>query len=159
MTGISFMSRQRLGPERIVMHSLLGLAVMLLLGSVWPRARAEPAQPCVAESGSLIPTVVPSRIYGKPVAVNVYLPPCYQADGPARYPVIYLLHGNSADETQWPDLNVQRAADGLISQGAPPFVVIMPGAAYSERIDYGAFVIRELLPGIEAQYPVQAVRS
>src|SRR5260221_54048 len=35
----------------------------------------------------------------------------------------------------------------------------MPGATYEDGIDYGAFVMKELLPGIESQYRVQGFRS
>jgi enterochelin esterase-like enzyme len=132
---------------------------MAVFGSPWLSVSAQQAPQCATESGSMVLTAVPSAIYGKPVAVNVYLPPCYAADRPTLYPVIYLLHGGNADETQWPDLNVQSAADTLISHGAPPFVVVMPGATYYESIDYGAFVVKELLPTVESQYHVKAVRS
>lgn len=137
------------------------ITVMLLIflsGSPWLWARAKRPQQCETESSRIVPTTVPSAIYGKSVAVNVYLPPCYAADPSSLYPVIYLLHGGAADETQWPDLNVQLAADALIRQGMPPFVVIMPGATYYVSLDYGAFVIKELLPGIESQYQVKTSR-
>jgi enterochelin esterase-like enzyme len=103
-------------------------------------------------------TTIPSTIYRKPVAVNVYLPPCYAAEQSSSYPVIYLLHGGGDDETQWPDLNVQNAASALIDRGETPFVVVMPGAAYYATLDYGTFVLKELLPGIEAQYRVKTSR-
>jgi enterochelin esterase-like enzyme len=141
--------------KRIIVITLL----ILLSGSPWLWARAKQPEQCETVSGRIVPTTVSSAIYGKPVAVNVYLPPCYAADQSSLYPVIYLLHGGAADETQWPDLNVQIAADALIRQGTPPFVVIMPGATYYVSLDYGAFVIKELLPGIESQYRVETSRS
>jgi enterochelin esterase-like enzyme len=135
--------------------------ILLIALSSTPRlwAKAQQTWQCDIESGHIVRTTVSSAIYGKPVSVNIYLPPCYSADRLSLYPVIYLLHGGAADETQWPDLNVQLSANALIGQGAPPFVVIMPGAAYYEKIDYGAFVIKELLPGIESQYRVETLRS
>lgn len=138
---------------------ITGILLIALSGSPGLWARAQQTQQCETESSRIVLTAVPSAIYGKPVAVNVYLPPCYAADQPSLYPVIYLLHGGAADETQWPDLNVQLAADALIGHGTPPFVVIIPGAAYYDSIDYGAFVIKELLPGIESQYRVKTLRS
>src|SRR5260221_2944219 len=122
-------------------------------------ATAKQAQQCETQSGQIAFTTVPSTVYDKPVAVNIYLPPCYAADQADPYPVIYLLHGGNADETQWPDLNVQIAADNVIRKGRTPFVVVMPGAVYAERIDYGAFVIKDLLPAIESQYRVEGVRD
>jgi enterochelin esterase-like enzyme len=140
-------------------HVITGILLIAVSGSPWLRLSAQQTQPCGIESGRIVLTAVPSAIYGKPVAVNVYLPPCYATDQSSLYPVIYLLHGGAADETQWPDLNVQISADALISHGTTPFVVIMPGAAYSDSVDYGTFVITELLPSIETQYQVMSLRT
>lgn len=58
--------------------------------------------------------------------VSVYLPPCY-ADT-IKYPVLYLLHGISGDETAW--LSLGRAAqvcDNLIAQSRiKPLIIVMP---------------------------------
>ncbi len=148
----------------------IGAALILLTGSVLSPVGAEQTQSCPPQAGTarseavspvsqMVPTTEPSTIYGKPQPVRVYLPPCYAPDNPIRYPVIYLLHGASADETQWPDLNVQSAADKLFGLGVPPFVVVMPGAPYGDAVDYSAYVLKELLPGIESRYRVQTVRA
>jgi enterochelin esterase-like enzyme len=101
---------------------------------------------------------VASTVYNRPVAASVYLPPCYdQLPGPL--PVIYLLHGANTDETQWPDVGVQAAADGIIAQGGRPFVVVMPGGPYQNDGDYEAFVLHDVLPGIEAQLRVSQAGS
>jgi enterochelin esterase-like enzyme len=152
------MSRRPPDRRRANSRLIAGALLIALLGSPRLSVSARQPQQCETRAGQMVPAVVPSTIYGKPVAVNVYLPPCYTADSPSPYPVIYLLHGGNADQTQWPDLNVAIAADALIDQGAPPFVVVMPGAAYARNIDYGAFVIQDLLPGIESQYRVQTDR-
>ncbi|MHB8628667.1 MAG: alpha/beta hydrolase [Aggregatilineales bacterium] len=138
---------------------LIGILLIALSEGPWLWTSAKQTQQCETELGRIVPTVVPSGVYGRPVAVNVYLPPCFAADQLSLYPVIYLLHGGAADETQWPDLNVQLSADALIGHGASPFVVIMPGAAYYDGIDYGRFVIKELLPYIESLYRVTTFRS
>ncbi len=59
-------------------------------------------------------------MYAAPIAASVYLPPCYNTITDAL-PAVYLLHGASADETQWPDVRVQSEADALIARGAQPF--------------------------------------
>jgi enterochelin esterase-like enzyme len=137
---------------------IVGILVIVLSGSPSLWAGASHPQPCAIASGQIVLTTIPSTIYRKPVAVNVYLPPCYATEQSSSYPVIYLLHGGGDDETQWPDLNVQDAASALIDHGETPFVVVMPGAAYYATLDYGAFVLKELLPGIEAQYRVKTSR-
>jgi enterochelin esterase-like enzyme len=156
---ISFTLRRPPGHSRTNKRVIIVYLMIVLYGSPCLSARARQTQQCETESGEIVPTTVSSAIYGKSVAVNIYLPPCYSADRLSFYPVIYLLHGGAADETQWPDLNVRLSANALIGHGALPFVVIMPGAAYYDRIDYGAFFIKELLPGIESQYRVQTLRS
>ncbi len=135
------------------------LLVFTLTGSLRVWAQSGTPEECDNEASRVELTEVSSTMYGQPVAVNVYLPPCYGTDPSKRYPVIYLLHGGGSDETQWPDLNVQQDADSLIRQGEAPFVVVMPGADYMAILDYGAFVIKDLLPGIEAQYQVETERA
>jgi enterochelin esterase-like enzyme len=137
-------------------------ALSLLLGCGVPVAAAAPLGPrmaaravCPAPTSQIMLTSVPSAVYGKNVAVSVYLPACYDAAG-GMLPVIYMLHGGNADETQWPDLRVQPEADGLIAGGAAPFVVVMPGGVYRDGLDYAAFVLGDLLPGIEQQFAVKA---
>jgi enterochelin esterase-like enzyme len=124
-----------------------------------PAATATPARtPCPESVGVLRRTTVASAVYGAPVPISVYLPPCYTAArGPL--PVVYLLHGGNADETQWPDVGVLPAADALIGRGAAGFIVVMPGGAYRAKLDYAAFVLHDLLPGVEQQFRVSTVRS
>lgn len=59
--------------------------------------------------------------------MHVYLPPGYET-GPARYPVVYLLHGGGDADSTW--IDVGRAnfiLDNLIARGeAKPMVVVMP---------------------------------
>ncbi len=103
---------------------------------------------CHETTGQIMTLSLASAAYGQPVAISVYAPPCYDWT-PGRLPVIYLLHGGGTDETQWPDLNVQIDADALIAQGAPPFMVVMPGGLYREDVDYEAFVLNDLIPGVQ----------
>lgn len=102
----------------------------------------------------MITLSVASTVFGRPVAASVYLPACYDWTTGAL-PVIYLLHGGNTDETQWPDLRVRQEADALIDQGAAPFVVVMPGGLYGVAIDYAAFVLNDLIPGIEGRLRVR----
>jgi len=113
---------------------------------------------CAQLSGQIITLEIASAVYQRPVATSVYLPPCYDQTL-APLPVIYLLHGAGTDQTQWPAVGVQTAADALIAQGAPPFVVVMPGAAYAANLDYEAFVLNDLIPGIEGQVLVSQAAS
>jgi enterochelin esterase-like enzyme len=136
---------------------------MLLLASCAPPALAalptpDPSLVCREHAGQIRSTTISSTVYGTAVATSIYLPPCYAA-ATERLPVIYLLHGGNADETQWPDLRVQPAADELIAHGAAPFVVIMPGGDYRANLDYATFVLNDLLPAMERHVHVSTDRA
>jgi enterochelin esterase-like enzyme len=105
----------------------------------------------------MLSTTVQSAVYGAPVAISVYEPPCYSTSD--QLPVIYLLHGGNADETQWPDLRVQPEADRLIAQGAAPFVVVMPGGDYSAQRNYADFVLADLIPEAQRRFHISASAS
>ncbi len=113
------------------------------------------ANPCQASSGSITRVTITSTVYAKQIPASVYLPPCYESST-APLPVIYLLHGANTDETQWPDLRVQPEADTLIANGAPPFVVVMPGGEYLTGLDYAAFVLDDVLPAMHDQLNIRA---
>src|SRR5579885_1393948 len=139
-------------PKAMNRRVVISLLSVILFANPYMVSGAKQTPQCDSKSGQIELTSVRSTVYGEPVPVNVYLPPCYSAESSGLYPVIYLLHGGNADETQWPDLNVLTAADDLIDDGASPFVVVMPGAIYTERINYGTFVLKDMLPSIQKQY-------
>jgi len=118
----------------------------LLVGA---QADSSHASPCTQRAGQMERLTLASHQFGSDVRINVYLPPCGDTSG---LPVIYLLHGASADETQWPDLKVQSAADALIASSAKPFLVVMPGGIYRPGLDYTRFILSELMPFIERHY-------
>ncbi len=148
----------RIGPKWIRRSSLplmfMALFLMRIPDSAGSGAFTPNANQCPTRSGQIISTTVPSIVYSQPVPASVYLPPCYESLT-EPLPVIYLLHGGGADETQWPDLRVQAEADTLIANGAPPFVVVMPGGVYEPRIDYAAFVLNDLLPAMNDQLSIR----
>ena len=47
---------------------------------------------------------------GKEKRMHVYLPPDYEADTGARYPVLYLNHGGGDDDSLWTRTDPRRAA-------------------------------------------------
>lgn len=151
--------QRRSGLKRIIRSSLLltGLAIFLLgvPGLAGTSASDPIVDQCSARPGKIVQAMIPSTVYAQPVPVSVYLPSCYESTtGPL--PVIYLLHGGNADETQWPDLRIQAKADALIAKGARPFVVVMPGGVYQTGIDYAAFVLNDLLPAMNDQLTIRA---
>ena len=67
-----------------------------------------------------------SQISGGSRTYSLYLPPCYRA-GQARYPLLMLLHGSDADDSQWERLGFLDALDAAIqSNAAPAMIALMP---------------------------------
>lgn len=86
-------------------------------------------------------------------AVIVHLPPCYDTTQ-SQYPVLVLIHGAGADETQWPDVGALSAADDLAISGAiAPVIVVIPDvnrSADTEAVD--SFVENDLLQWVDSTY-------
>lgn len=63
---------------------------------------------------------------GKILKMNVYLPKGYSRT--ERYPVLYLFHGLSSDQTYWmPNLDLEKRADALIAAGKiKPLIIVAP---------------------------------
>ena len=70
-----------------------------------------------------------SNILKGEVKYSIYLPDGYDTSE-RSYPVLYLLHGWTDDETAWVQYgNVQQIADKTIqSQAATPMIIVMPDA-------------------------------
>jgi enterochelin esterase-like enzyme len=109
---------------------------------------------------------VESKILGHPVRYSVYLPPDYDTSDRA-YPVVYLLHGFSDDETAWVQLGeIQQAADkGIASQKLAPMIIVMPDGGRSWYINsfdgsvrYEDFFFQEFIPSVEGRYRIRASR-
>lgn len=85
---------------------------------------------------------------------DVYFPPCYGNGSQVEYPALYLLHGQTFNQTQWQKLGIQTYADQFIQSGQIlPFLIIMPYEQYQYRPTQGnAFpqaVLEELMPWVE----------
>ncbi len=70
--------------------------------------------------------------------MHVYLPPAYEKDAAARYPVLYLCHGGGDDDSRWSLNDPQRGGsagvilDNLIAAGkAKPMIIVMPHTSCS----------------------------
>ncbi|MBI3762488.1 MAG: hypothetical protein HY260_11585, partial [Chloroflexi bacterium] len=143
------------GLNLVLVIAISGLPFPLAARITPALASAAARLACVQRQGRIVRAAVTSEVYDAPVPFMIYLPPCYDRMDDAL-PVIYLLHGGASDETQWPDLRVQAAADELITQGTPPFVVVMPGGLYYPNVNYEAFMLGEVLPQVEHRFRVAA---
>jgi enterochelin esterase-like enzyme len=113
-----------------------------------------------------------SRVTGTRRRMHVYVPPGYDPDSTRRYPVLYLLHGNSGHDGQW--VQIGRAnvvADNLIADGEIlPMILVMPdghpergpdGEVSPERRSnkaelFAGDLLKEVLPLVERIYRVTA---
>ena len=119
-----------------------------------------------AVCGELFTDSVKSAALGRDLKFSVYLPNGYAAS-PAKFPVVYLLHGAGGDELEWSRKGgAVETLDGLIARGLMrPSVAVMPSAGpaswwadgASEKVETA--LMTELLPYVEATYKVSTERS
>ena len=86
----------------------------------------------------------------------IYLPPCYDEKTDERYPVLYLLHGQTYRADQWIRLGAVEVADDLILSGESiPFIIIFPDDRYwnlPAGPGFGGRLVHDLIPYIDLAY-------
>ena len=106
-------------------------------------------QPGRVENGSLDETRPPQQFL-------VYLPRCYDEFPDQRYPVLYLLHGQTYTDDQWIRMGAGTIADNLIQSGeAPPFIMVFPDDRYwnlPPGPGFGDRLIHLVVPYIDSHY-------
>lgn len=101
-----------------------------------------------------------SPIIGEDFAYRIYLPPDYLTKQTKRYPVLYMLHGNGGNYTEWTDSFLPEQADRLIVAGEmPPIIIVMPDDAettywanWSEGPRWGDYVAEDVVSTIDQRY-------
>jgi S-formylglutathione hydrolase FrmB len=111
--------------------------------------------------------IIKSSILGKNVKYTVYLPADYNSSE-RSYPVVYLLHGYSDDNTGWLQFGeINRYADKAIADGTiPPMIIIMPNGdsswyinSYDGKEKYEDFFIKEFMPSVEKSFRIKAEKK
>ncbi|MCX9157928.1 alpha/beta hydrolase-fold protein [Niveibacterium sp. 24ML] len=97
-------------------------------------------------AGKVDAVAVPSKAWGHPVKLNVYLPPGFQRGQP--YPVLLLLHGAGMDADQWYKTGqVHHFMDNLLAQDLiRPFVIVMPSSGTLNYTGVSERFLTEELP-------------
>lgn len=123
---------------------------------------------CFAQSGKISEHLpVKSKILNKDVNYTIYLPPDYESSH-RNYPVVYLLHGYTDNDTGWLQFGeVNRYADKAIASGEiPPMIIVMPDAGvtwyvnnFDGSVRYEDFFVQEFVPFIDATYKTRATRE
>jgi enterochelin esterase-like enzyme len=108
-----------------------------------------------------------SAMGNRNVNYAIYLPPDYDRSQ-RSYPVVYLLHGFSDNETAWIHFGqVNMTADNAIaSREIPPMIIVMPDAGVSWYINaadgtnpFENIFLDEFIPFIEHTYRARASRE
>ena len=122
---------------------------------------------CQSQSKLLESLSMESDILDYDVAYSVYLPEDYDVSQRA-YPVVYLLHGYTDDETGWTQFGeVKRLVDQEIASGdIPPMIIIMPDAKVTWYMNDHAgterwedMFIQEFIPKMEKQYRIRSKKE
>jgi S-formylglutathione hydrolase FrmB len=147
---------------------LVVLAALLALAS--PAAAAQDPQLLGTEklSPRLQELTFRTSTLAAPTKVCILLPAGYATRSKRRYPVLYLLHGASGDQTSW-----TRAGQGEAERLTEdlPLIVVMPaggrGGFYTNWFNNGAggpprwedWHIERLIPYVDAHYRTRATRA
>lgn len=108
-----------------------------------------------------------SELLKGPVEYSIYLPPGYD-ESKRSYPVLYLLHGYSDNETGWVQFGeVARIADEGIEKGeVTPLVIVMPNGKVSWYCNdykmvnpWADMFVKEFIPSIEKTYRIRAKKE
>jgi enterochelin esterase-like enzyme len=108
-----------------------------------------------------------SKMMKKPLHFAVYLPPDYDSSN-RRYPVLYLLHGYTDNETGWIQFGeVPQIADRLIEENAiAPMIIIMPDGGVTwymndaqGRAPYEDMIIKEFVPYVDGNWRTRPTRG
>ena len=118
----------------------------------------------VAQQGVVLEgRTMASAILGEDVRYTIYLPSDYETSE-RYYPIVYLLHGYTDDDTGWLQFGeANRIADKAIATGdIPPMIIVMPDGKvswyindYQNKVRWEDMFLDEFMPYIEAQYRVR----
>ena len=135
-----------------------------------PPTRPPTLTPSPTATATTVPTATPLACLTQPGSVEsasldeskppqqflVYLPPCYDEQPDLRYPVLYLLHGQTYTDDQWVRMGAPATADRLIHSGAAaPFLMVFPDDRYwnlPPGPGFGDRLIGMVVPYVDAHY-------
>ena len=108
-----------------------------------------------------------SNLTGKEVNYTIYLPPNYETSA-IRYPVVYLLHGYTDDDTGWLQFGEAPyiADKAIANQEIPPMIIVMPDGGVTWYINdksgknpYADMFVEEFIPFIDKTYRTRAAKE
>ena len=133
------------------------IAILAILACA-PQLHAQaPTESNCSETGQLATDEYTSGVTHLDRRYKVYLPPCY-ASGGGAYPLLLLLHGSDANDSQWQRLGLSEALDARIHAGsAAPMIVLMPnGGMEANKNDFDStgydLILLDFLEQMSARY-------
>src|SRR5680860_164490 len=108
-----------------------------------------------------------SKLVSYPVEYSVYLPADYETSN-RNYPVLYLLHGYSDDETGWIQFGEANliADKGIENGDFPPCIIVMPDGkvswycnSFDGKDPWEDMFIQEFIPFIEKEYRIRSQKE
>jgi S-formylglutathione hydrolase FrmB len=140
-------------------RAFIGAAALALLTvALAPAAHAQVRAECRS---------VPSKTLGHPVKYCAFLPPSYDANTAAKFPVLYYLHGLGGNEQLLLRAGGMNILQDLVDQKKiGEFIVIAPDGGRSfyinskdGKVHYEDFFMREFLPAMESRYRIKPGRA
>lgn len=104
---------------------------------------------------------------GEKMKYSLYLPADYETSQ-RSYPVVYLLHGYSDDETGWIQFGeANKIADKGIAEGkVPACIIVIPDGkvtwycnSFDQKAKWEDVFINEFIPAIEKEYRIRAKKE
>jgi enterochelin esterase-like enzyme len=94
---------------------------------------------------------ISSSVLKRDVKYSIYLPPDYSTSE-RYYPVVYLFHGFSDDQTGWTQFGeIKYYADKGTAEGViPSMIIIMPKENYED------FFVKEFIPSVEKSFRIKS---
>lgn len=144
------------------MRLMLRLLALLLVALSAQTVNAQIPRGTVKES-----LTVESKILGKPQRYTIYLPFDYETSS-RKYPVVYLLHGYTDNDTGWLQFGEAHliADEAIAKREIPPMIIVMPDGGVSWYINnndgsvkYEDFFFKEFIPAIESTYRIRAEKA
>lgn len=144
----------------------LGLGVTALSAAQQGPRRIENPQTIMLPGGARVEFKhFSSPAIGKEAAYSVFLPPSYEKDPQARFPVVYFLHGLWNDDTSWAVERyggIPAQLEELMVRGdLPEFLLVNPNGEnsfYTDYLDgkhnYERMVFDDLIHHVESTYRV-----
>ena len=121
-----------------------------------------------AQTGKVLESLeFESNLVDYTVEYSIYLPPDYETSN-RSYPVLYLLHGYSDDETGWIQFGEANliAEKGIINGDYPPCIIVMPDGKvtwYCNSADgkdpWEDMFIKEFIPFIEKEFRIRSKKE